>query len=93
MGSISRLATMCIGCPKIGTCNRKRMEALAYVEYPNISENITQNIALSAAMPLMRETMKINDGTGNMIMVYKDDIKKQIEQQLFKDRFNLMYGA
>lgn len=93
MGSISRMAMMCIGCPKVGTCNHKRMEALAYLEQPNISMNAGQQIAESLAMPLMRETMKINDGHGNMVMVYKDDIQKQISEQLFKDRFNMMFGA
>ena len=89
---LSKLAEKCKKCPKVDSCDHKRMEAVACLEMPKITADISQGISQSMAMPLARETMKINDGHGNMIEVYKDDIAKQIEQQLFKDRF-FEYGA
>lgn len=85
MPSLTRLATKCSKCPYVDTCSHKRMQAEAYIT-PLSNENMQ-----SAAMPAMRETMTINIG-GVMTSVYKDDIEKQIQKELFKDRF-LMFGA
>ena len=92
MGSLSRLSEKCKKCPNVDECNHKKMELCAYIEPTNLSANISQNVSQSLAMPLARETMTINDGRGNMIEVYKDDIAEQINKSLFKDRF-LNYGA
>lgn len=49
-------------------------------------EPVAQNMRMSAAMPVVRETTQIVvDGV--LTTVYKDEIQKQIEQHLFKDRF------
>ena len=85
MPSLSRLATECRKCQYVGTCNHKRMQAEAYM-MPLTTDN-----AQSAAMPVMRETMNINVG-GILTSVYKDDIERQIQKELFKDRFS-MFGA
>lgn len=85
MPSLTRLATKCSKCPYVDACNHKRMQAEAYM-MPLTADNMK-----SAAMPAMRETMTINIG-GVMTSVYKDDIEKQIQKELFKDRFS-MFGA
>ena len=49
-------------------------------------EPVAQNASMDVVMPIARETMQIViDGV--LTTVYKDDIQKQIEQHLFKDRF------
>lgn len=85
MGILRRLAQQCRECPFVDKCNSKRFEAEGYLE------PVAQNVRMDVAMPVARETMQIVvDGV--LTTVYKDDIKKQIEQHLFKDRF-LRNGA
>lgn len=79
-------------CPKVDSCDHKYLEACAYLEMPKISIGVSQSILQSPAMPLARETMLINDGHGNMVRVYKDDIAKQINKNLSINGF-LNYGA
>ena len=84
-GALRRLATKCRECPFADKCNRKKIEAEGYLE------PVAQNVSMNVAMPVARETMQIVvDGV--LTTVYKDDIQKQIEQHLFKDRF-LRNGA
>ena len=90
MGSVSMLSEKCNKCPYVNDCDHKKMEAGAY--YEELQENVTISISQQLSMPLARETMKINDGRGNIVTVFKDDIEKQISERLFKDRF-LHFGA
>lgn len=92
MGSLSKLSEKCKACPYVDSCNHKQMEAVAISELPSISANISQNISQSLAMPMARETMLVNDGSGNMVRVYKDEIEKQLYQELYK-HLNFNYGA
>lgn len=64
---LSRLAKACRDCPFVETCQNKRMEALAYL--PMAAEASTQ-AGMSAAAPVLRETMTINAGDGTMVQVY-----------------------
>ena len=84
-GALKRLAKQCRECPFVDECNRKRMQAEGYLE------PVAQNVRMNVTMPIARETMQtVVDGV--LTTVYKDDIQKQIEQHLFKDRF-LRNGA
>lgn len=89
MGSISRLAMMCVGCPKVETCNHKRMEALAYFEEPNLAMNYAISAVSNMTMPNMRETMTIFP-YGQKITVDKEDFLKNLNSQInssFSKRF------
>lgn len=90
--SLSRLSEKCKKCPKVDSCDHKRMEAYAYLKMPKISMDVSQSVSQSLAMPLARETMLINDGHGNMVQVYKDDIEKQIYKGIY-EHLGLNYGA
>lgn len=82
---VSKLSDKCRKFPKKNECNHKKMEALAYLE------PCGQSSGVNASQPLARETMQINVG-GVIQIVYKDDIEKAIERELFKDRF-MQFGA
>lgn len=75
---LSRLAKACQECPFKDSCENKRMEALAYLP---MAAQASNEIGMSASMPLMRETMTIMI-QGNPTVVYKDDIQKEIERHL-----------
>lgn len=83
---LSRLSEKCKNCSLVNSCDHKKMVELGYLELPKNMPDFSQSISQSIALPMLRETMTINDGHGNMVEVYKDDIEKQIKQQ-FKERF------
>ena len=88
---LSRLAKACRDCPFVETCQNKRMEALAYL--PMAAEASTP-VGMSAAAPVLRETMTINAGDGTMIQVYKDDITRELEKHLYADLYqHLQFGG
>lgn len=76
--ALSKLSEKCKKCPKVDTCDKKKMELCVYIELPKISASVTADMSVGASMPLLRETMLVNDGTGNMVRVYKDDVEKEI---------------
>lgn len=82
---LSRLAKACRDCPFVETCQNKRMEALAYL--PMAAEASTQ-AGMSAAAPILRETMTVNAGDGIMVQVYKDDIKRELEKHLYEHLYS-----
>ena len=85
MGLLSRLSKTCQECPYVDSCQNKRMEALMY--YPeSMIANTAENITTPMIQPILRETMKINID-GNFVEVYKDDIEKQLYENLYKDLY------
>lgn len=67
----SVLAEMCKNCPKVDTCNHKRMEQYAVLPLP-------ETILEGTTVPLMRE--KMNSPLSPF--VYKDDLEKEIYKAL-----------
>lgn len=57
----------------------------------SLLKEATKEAGMSAAAPLLRETMEINIG-GKMVTVYKDDIEKEIYKAL-REPFMLNFGA
>ena len=82
---LSRLTKACRDCPFVENCQNKRMEALAYL--PMAAEASTQ-AGMSAAAPILRETMTVNAGDGIMVQVYKDDIKRELEKHLYEHLYS-----
>lgn len=58
---------------------------------PRIARSARVEAGMSAAAPVLRETMQINVG-GVMTTVYKDEIEKEIYKALYEP-FMLNYGA
>ena len=87
MGSISRLSEKCRECPFESKCDKKRMEALAYLE-PAAQPN-TQPLAAPLMVEHDYRNVKIAPNT--TVTIDLEDIKKQLEV-----RFNplgLQYGG
>lgn len=79
MGTISKMSGKCQKCHKRDKCDHKYMEMCAYIEIPQIA----RETGMSAAQPVLRENMQINAG-GVMTKVYKDEIEKEIYNELCK---------
>ena len=87
--SLSKLSEKCKSCPKVDTCDHKRMELCALAELPeqNIASAI-QSAMQDVAMPLLRERIE----SPLSPFAYKDELEKALNESLFKDRF-IQFGA
>lgn len=77
---LSQLAEKCKKCPFVDKCEHKRMGELAYLP-DSIMADTGQSATMSAAAPVLRETMKIRIA-GKVVTVYKDDIEKELYKHL-----------
>ena len=87
--TLSKLSERCKACPKVDTCDHKKMELCALAELPpQVSINAGQMISESLTMPLMRERIE------NPLspFAYKDELEKALRKELY-GRVGLMYGA
>lgn len=78
---LTQLSEKCKKCPFVDTCENKRMEALAYLPEPMIAE-AGRSASMSAAAPVIRETMEIRVD-GKTLFVYKDDVEKELYKSLY----------
>lgn len=87
--TLSKLSERCKVCPKVDTCDHKKMELCALAELPlQVSMGAGQPLAMDAAMPLMREQIK----SPLSPFAYKDELEKALHKELYKN-VGLMYGA
>ena len=84
MGSITQLAEKCQKCKKANRCKKKRMEACAYIDDPNIAAVSATPAAAPTATPILRETVHVCIG-GIETTVYKDDLEKLLYEHLYRD--------
>ena len=88
---LSRLAAKCMECPFVDKCDNKRMEALGYLEIPNLTSSYAEPIVASTTEPILRETMTVMVD-GSPTVVYKDEIEKQLYESLYS-HLGLQYGG
>lgn len=87
---LSRLAEQCRKCPFKDNCKNKRMEALGYLPEPIVAEAGAPSAA-ELIQPILRETVNmIIDG--KVVKVYKDEIEKQLYEELYS-RLGLQFGG
>lgn len=82
--SLSKVSEKCKSCPKIDTCDHKKMELCALAELPeqNIASAI-QSAMQDVAMPLLRERME----SPLSPFAYKDELEKALNDYHFGNRF------
>ena len=87
--TLSKLSKRCKACPKVDTCDHKKMELCALAELPpQVSMSAGQPLAMDAAMPLMRE--RIDSPLSPF--AYKDELEKALNDYHFGNRF-MMNGV
>lgn len=87
---LSRLAAKCMECQFVDKCDNKRMEALGYLEIPNLTSSYAEPIVASTTEPILRETMTVMVD-GSPTVVYKDEIEEQLYKSLYS-HLGLQYG-
>ena len=88
--ALSKLASECQECPYKDKCDHKRMEAFGYLPEPIVAPSLEKSAA-TIVEPILRETMTIKVN-GNPIIVYKDEIQKELNKHLLKG-LGLQYGG
>lgn len=78
---LSQRTKKCKECSYVDTCENKRMEALSYLDDKNIIADAIEKTAMSAAAPILRETMKIHVD-GHDVLVYKDEVERELYKHL-----------
>lgn len=78
--ALSRLCAECAKCPKIDTCDHKRMEMVGFLE-PTANDS-QEKLSENAAVPHKYRNVKIAPNTE--ITIDLEDIKKEIEQSIAK---------
>lgn len=87
--TLSKLSERCKVCPKVDTCDHKKMELCALAELPSqVSMNAGQPFAMDAAMLLMRERIE----SPLSPFTYKDELEKALNDYHFGNRF-MMNGV
>lgn len=87
--TLSKLSEKCKACPKANSCDRKKMEACAYIELPrHAGASAMQTAAVSLSAPILRE--RIDSPLSPF--AYKDELEKALNDAHFGNRF-MMFGA
>ena len=86
---LSKLAEKCKACPKVDSCDHKKMEMCALVELPQRAmAEVTATASVSAMAPGLRE--RIDSPLSPF--AYKDELEKALNDAHFGNRL-MMYGA
>jgi len=80
---LSKLSAKCRACPYADKCDHKRQETLGLLPDPPLLAPTSNPAAASAAQPILRETMEIRV-EDKPVIVYKDEIEKQLYGHLYK---------
>lgn len=77
----------CKKCPEYDPCLKGgKWCFVGAMENDRVSCSATQDVSMSAAAPIMRDmsTVTINLGDGMKVDVLREDMKKQLENELYK---------
>ena len=82
---LSVLSEKCRTCPKVDTCNHKRMEALCYLPEP-IAAPYAQPVATDMAAPMMvkHDYRDVKIAPGMTVTIDLEEVKKELEEQLYR---------
>ena len=78
--TLSRLCAECAKCPKVDTCDHKRMEMVGFLE--SASATAKQEVANSVIVPHKYRQVKIAPNT--TVTIDLEDIRKEMEQSIAK---------
>ena len=86
---LSKLSEKCKACPKVDSCDHKKMEMCALAELPPkmcTDAGLTASVSVSA--PILRERIE----SPLSPFAYRDELEKALNEAHFGSRF-MMFGA
>lgn len=82
--TLSKLSEKCKTCPKVDSCDHKKMELCAYIELPrHACASAMQTASVSLSAPILRE--RIDSPLSPF--AYKDELEKALNDAYFGNRF------
>lgn len=78
--TLSRLCAECAKCPKVDTCDHKRMEMVGFLE----PTSATANSELPNSVIVPHEYRQVKIAPNTTVTIDLEDIKKEIEQSIAK---------
>ena len=78
--TLSRLCSKCAKCPKVETCNHRRMEMVGFLE----STSATANSELTNSAIVSHKYRQVKVAPNTTVTIDLEDIKKEIEQSIAK---------
>ncbi len=87
--TLSKLSEKCKACPKVDSCDHKRMEMCALAELPpKMCADAMQTASVDASAPILRERIE----SPLSPFAYRDELEKALNEAHFGSRF-MMFGA
>ncbi len=87
--TLSKLAEKCKACPKVDSCDHKKMEMCALAELPQSAmAEVTTTASVSAMAPVLRERID----SPLIPFAYKYELEKALNEAHFGSRF-MTFGA
>ena len=87
--TLSKLSEKCKACPKVDSCDHKKMEMCALAELPHkMCANAIQTAYANASAPILRERIE----SPLSPFVYRDELEKALNEAHFGSRF-MTFGA
>lgn len=85
MPTISRLCEQCRKCPFVSKCNRKRMEAMEYLE-PKVAASASVDYAASVLADILvkHDYRDIKVGENTTITIDVEELKRQMKKEFYK---------
>lgn len=87
--TLSKLSEKCKACPKVDSCDHKKMEMYALAELPpKMCADAGLTVSVSASAPILRERIE----SPLSLFTYRDELEKALNEAHFGSRF-MMFGA
>lgn len=84
-----KLSEKCKACPKVDSCDHKKMEMCALAELPpKMCTDASPTVSVSASAPILRERIESSLSP----FAYRDELEKALNEAHFGSRF-MMFGA
>ncbi|WP_075678491.1 hypothetical protein [Roseburia sp. 831b] len=86
---LSKLSEKCKACPKVDSCDHKKMEMYALAELPpKMCADAWQTASVGALAPILRERIE----SPLSPFAYRDELEKALNEAHFGNRF-MTFGA
>ena len=85
--TISQLSEKCQKCPRVNVCDKKRMEACAYMEMPDtiLAPALSPAADYAHAEVLVKHDYRdIKIGPNTTVTLDLEEVKKQMKQDIYK---------
>lgn len=95
MRNLSRLSKKCRECPFKDKCNKKRMEAEAYLPKPMAASASMPSVSeMAAPMAVKHDYRNVNVSEGMTVTIDLEELKRQMKHDFYKSvGLGIDYGA